>query len=220
MKALEIFHSYNHFRIDPRQFKEAIMSKKSTAKAKYHMEKPVVHFHQIGNKDEMEAALMLQRQNELYLRDASSEEKEMFNQLDQKVKYFNTYYIKGKRLEKSKRIKESVKNEIEKIIKWFENSGKFDVNSSYDPIHGWTVNVLRKTDLAPLEMVRAALAGIEQSIQNLSIAANAVQSSALTEELLRKSPAPVILSKQEENDIVLSEPDPETGERFNLNFHR
>jgi hypothetical protein len=196
------------------------MSKKSTAKAKYRMEKPVVHFHQIGNREEIEAALMQQRQNELYLKDASSEEKEMFNQLDQKVKHFNTHYINGKRLEKNKKLKACAKKEIEKIIKWFENSGKFDIHNSYDLNNGWAVNLSRKTDTASLEMLSAALASIEQSMQSLSMAASAVHSLVSTEALLERSAAPVILSKQEENDILLSEPDPETGERFNLNFYK
>jgi hypothetical protein len=165
--------------------------------------------YKTGNKDEIENARQIHQQNEIFTRQLSREEKAKFQKLFQLTTMFNAFYTTGKRLEKNSKLKNIKMQEIKELINWFESSQRFDVFSQYEPVTGWVTNLNLKQNVILRNAFAKALFETGEAMQRLT----------MNDTPLTQSQAPLILSTQQNSTaaVVLSEPDPETGEQFNLN---
>ncbi len=187
------------------------MPKNNKAKAKHERVKPVVYEYKTGNEGDAAQALQHQINNEI-VSGYSAEEQEKFSQLQRKIQTFNANFLRGGKLESNIKTKESIKKDIEDIIKWFKDSGLFAVHSTFNQATGWIVSVEKTHKTITLRLRHNPVDTLEQAMRQLTTTSEDLSTTALT-----PSPA-LLLSERTDNSVALSAPEPETGEQFNLNF--
>jgi hypothetical protein len=199
-------------------------------KTKYYASKPSEY--KIGNKEDNEAAIRNLRNNQEAVKEFTPEERVKLDELMSAVAEFNSKYLDGQRFAIMPRIRDHKIQALNTLITWFEKIDHLEVTAVRDNVLGWSVYVnrrmitlrLRRKDPEnqPEPIAPDLTITLTDMLQedNPSIAMDSDLHPPASVSLLLSETAPTlpIPAPSLETSPDLSEPDPETGEVFNLKF--
>ena len=152
-----------------------------------------VHMIYPHGKKAVEQANLVLAQLKFEMRDYTKEEKEKRNELGEKLVKFNNHYTKGKRLYNENLARDNLIKEINELIDWFKESGKFNVNTLVDDEYCWELTITKNRE----ELLADLITELNKMKE---LMATTIENSTVNEE----NPTEPVVDTQKELDSDLS----------------